>query len=83
MKTIGLIDNWKESWKFASVQLGVVGLGLMTFLDSANQLWINLPPEVQVHVPYANMIPAALFALSLLGRLLVIKEKTPDGNQQP
>lgn len=78
---IKLIDDWKRAWKFASVQWGVVGLTLMTVLEYSNQLWIKLPADVQASIPYSGYIPAALFALSIVGRLLVITGDKTDGNE--
>lgn len=80
---IKIIPNWKQAWKFASIQWGVVGLVLMSVLEATNQLWIKLPPDVQNAVPYAGYVPAGLFALSIVGRLLIFTGKQPDGDQQP
>lgn len=80
---IKIIPNWKQAWKFASVQWGMVGLVLMSVLEATNQLWFNLPEHIQNSVPYAGYIPAALFALSIIGRLLVFTGKQANGDQQP
>lgn len=79
---IKLVDDWKKAWKFASVQWGVVGLTLMTALEYSNQLWIKLPADVQATIPYSGYIPAALFALSIVGRLLVFTGGKADDSQQ-
>lgn len=79
---IKLVDDWKKAWKFASVQWAAVGLVLMTALEYANDLWIKLPADIQANVPYAGYIPAALFGLSIVGRLLVFTGKATDGDQQ-
>lgn len=80
---IKLIDDWKRAWKFASIQWGVVGLVVSMLLESASDLWIKLPAEIRNSIPYSGYIPAALFALSIVGRLFVFTGKTNDDNQQP
>lgn len=80
---IQLIDNWKDSWKFASVQLSTLGLVVFGILELANQAWLALPVEVQAQVPHATKISLVLFAATLFGRLFKLKEKASDDSQQP
>lgn len=80
---IQVIPNWKKAWKFASVQWSVLGLMLITVQESTGDLWNKLPAEVQATIPYSGYIPAALIALSIVGRLLVFTGKTTNGDEQP
>ena len=75
---IELVPNWKRAWKFASVQLPVLGLILMTISDFVQQSWIQLPPQFQKDLPHATTIAMIMFGLSLVGRLLSITRKEPD-----
>lgn len=77
---IQLVKDWKRAWKFASVQWGVIGMSMMAVLEYTNSLWIKLPPEVQNNIPYSGYIPAAIFALSIVGRLLVFTGSKDDNN---
>lgn len=70
-----LIPNWKRAWKFASVQLPVLGLILMSVSDFVQQSWASLPPQFQKDIPHATTIAMIMFALSLVGRLVTLTQK--------
>lgn len=76
---IKIIDDWKRAWKFASIQWSVVGLVIMTIHEYSYELWLKLPLDIQATIPYSGYIPAALFGLSIVGRLLVITGSKTDG----
>lgn len=78
---IELVPNWKRAWKFASVQIPVLGLLVLSGLDYAYQVWYQLPSTVQSLVPHSNLIGIAFLALSIIGRLIkfTAKEK-PDAD---
>lgn len=78
---ITLIKDWKRAWKFASVQWSAVGLVIMTIHQYSSELWLKLPVDVQTTVPYSTYVPTALFALSIVGRLLVISGSKDDGTE--
>ena len=75
---IQLVSNWKRAWKFASVQLPVLGLLLMTLSDFVQQSWAQLPPQFQKDIPHATTIAMIMFALSLVGRLFTLTRKDPS-----
>jgi hypothetical protein len=79
---IKLIDNWKSAWKFASVQLSILGITLMTLLELANQTWISLPPALQEQVPNAQLVSLVLFIAITLGRIFKLKETIGNGGEQ-
>jgi hypothetical protein len=74
---IELVPNWKRAWKFASVQLPVLGLILMSISDVVQQAWQQLPQQVQQNMPHSSTIAMGVFALSILGRILVFTQKEP------
>lgn len=76
---IRLIDDWKRSWKFASVQWNVLGI-LCMLLEIANQTWNSLPPAVAAQIPNASRIALVLFILGLVGRLIKLKDNQ-DGTK--
>jgi len=75
---IQLVSNWKRAWKFASVQLPVLGLLLMTMADFVQQSWAQLPPQFHKDIPHATTIAMIMFALSLVGRLFTLTRKEPS-----
>ena len=78
---ISLIPNWTKAWKYASVQLPVLGLILMTISDFVQQSWIQLPAQFQKDLPHATTIAMIMFGLSLVGRILSFSRKeTVDAN---
>lgn len=72
---IRVIDNWKKAWKFASVQINVIGLLCMS-VDFLGQTWNSLPPYLHERIPNASTIALVLFALGIIGRLLKLGEKS-------
>ena len=75
-----LIDDWKKAWKFASVQINVLGLCLMGVVEVLNQGWQVLPPDVQARIPHSTSIALVLFALGVIGRMVKLKGKD-DGSE--
>lgn len=73
-----LVDDWKESWKFASIQWSAVGMVVMTVADLANQTWIQLPTDIQEKIPHSSTIALVIFGLSIIGRLLMIVPKDQE-----
>lgn len=74
MAKLRLIDDWKTSYKFASVQWSAIGLGLMGIIESVNQAWISLPPDIVEKIPNSPTIAAVVYGLSIIGRVLTTKE---------
>lgn len=67
---ITLIPDWKKAWKFASIQIPVAGLAVLTGLDYASQVWFQMSSSVQSQIPYSNLIGIAFLAFSIVGRLV-------------
>lgn len=71
-----LIFNWKQFWKFWSVQLGILGSAIagvfISFPDVALSTWEAMPDEIKLLIPqqYMPLIGVAVFVLSLLSRLV-------------
>lgn len=80
---IQVISNWKRAWKFASVQLSTVGLVLMAVLEMVNQAIISIPPSILKDIPNTPTIGLVLFALGIVGRILVFTGKNQNGDEQP
>jgi hypothetical protein len=72
------IENWKDSWKFSSVQLSAVGFTVMGMVEAVNQTWITLPPHMQALVPMAPVISWGLFGITLVSRLFTLSRKTDE-----
>lgn len=81
MRKVSLIDNWRNAWKFASIQLNTLGLFVMAALEILRQSWEYLPPHLQQKIPHATELGLILFALAIVGRLFVL-EKKPDVSDQ-
>ena len=58
-----LIDNWRQAWRFVSVQAMALALTLQG-------VWINLPDDLRAHIPdkVALSVTAGILVLGLIGR---------------
>lgn len=67
-----LIDNWRQAWRFVSVQAMALALALQG-------VWINLPDDLRALIPdkLALSITAGILVLGLIGRL--IQQRGADG----
>lgn len=78
-KCIRAISNWKDGWKFASIQWSAIGLiiiGSAEFLaDTLAELPIPLSSDM------TSYISMGIFVLTIIGRLLVITDKG-DSNEK-
>lgn len=72
------IENWKDGWKFSSIQLSTVGFAIMGVVEAVNQTWITLPPHMQALVPMAPAISWILFGGTIVGRLFKLSRKTDE-----
>lgn len=72
---VTLIPDWKKAWKFASIQIPVAGLAVLTGLDYASQVWFQMSSSVQSQLPYSNLIGIAFLAFSIIGRLVKFTSK--------
>lgn len=72
---VTLIPDWKKAWKFASIQIPVAGLAVLTGLDYASQVWFQMSSSVQSQIPYSNLIGIAFLAFSIVGRLVKFTSK--------
>lgn len=75
-----LINEWKQSWKFWSVQLNTLGIFLLAASDAIAQAWSMLPPSLASNVPNAKWIAMAVFVLGLIARLIP-QEGLKDGEK--
>lgn len=59
-----LIDNWRQAWRFLSVQAMALAIALQG-------VWINLPDDLRAHIPdkIALSVTAGILVLGLIGRL--------------
>lgn len=70
-----LIDNWKQVFKFWSIQLGTLGTlvtgFLVAFPDAALHAWSLMPADMKAFIPpqYMPLIGVAIFVISMLTRL--------------
>lgn len=72
---ITLISDWKKAWKFASIQIPVAGLAVLSGVDYISQVWFQMSPTLQSQIPYSNLIGIAFLALSIIGRLVKFTSK--------
>lgn len=76
---VTLIPNWKKAWKFASIQIPVAGMAVLTVMDYASQVWFQMSLSIQSQIPYYNLIGIAFLAFSIVGRLVKFTGKE-EGN---
>jgi hypothetical protein len=68
------IDHIDKFWKFWSVRISLVGIGLFTLLTASPDLltnaWLQLPDEFKSLVPeqYITILGATIFVLNLVSR---------------
>lgn len=72
-----LIEDWRKSWKLASVRLSLLGATLMVGAQIAGDTWAGLPVEVRNQIPHADTIAMVLFFLVPIARVLT-KERKDD-----
>lgn len=65
-----LIHEWQHAWKLWSVQLNVIGIGLMAFGEIMRDSWSALPPSLADRIPHAETIGLIVFILGLVARLM-------------
>jgi hypothetical protein len=70
-----LIEDWRRSWRFWSMRLGLIGAFLAgasaAFPDAMLEAWTALPPDLRALVPAhaAQIIAATLFVGTMVARL--------------
>ena len=67
---VKLVEDWKDGWKFWSVQLGAAGMGLLTFADFLNQVLMTVPPVLGMKIPHAQSLGLVLIGAGLISRFL-------------
>ena len=67
-----LIDNWRQAWRFVSVQAMALAIALQG-------VWINLPDDLRAYIPdkIALSVTAGILFLGLIGRLF--QQRGADG----
>lgn len=78
-RKVTLVEDWKQSWKFASIRFNIAGFLLM-LVDVIGATWVGLPSSIQDKIPHASTIAMVLFGLGAIGRILKTQEKQ-DGSQ--
>ncbi len=82
-----LIENWRQGWKFWSVQLGALAAALLafgvTFPDQVFELWALLPGEARALVPqdWVQKITLFLIVIGIVAKF--IKQKNLKPVEQP
>lgn len=71
-----LIDDWHRAFKFASVQISLLGVAAMGAAEVLGSSWGGLPPSLQDRIPHAQTIAMVLFVLNIGGRVYQKKGKT-------
>lgn len=84
-----LIPDWRKSWKFWSIRLGVIGTVLTSIFlaapDAALYAWALLPEDVKAHIHPAviKFMGTGILALSFIARVVQQpKIKVTNENQQ-
>ena len=75
---VKFIEDWKKSWKFASVQWSTVGFCLMSFADSINAAVAAMPKHLQENIPHVETVATVVFGLVVLGRILKFDAKETE-----
>ena len=67
-----MIENWRNAWKFWSLQLQAVGLVLITFPELILDAWVYLPVEVKSMLPteYSSFVGLFLIIAGMVARLI-------------
>lgn len=70
-----LVDNWRQAWRWFSVQLHLIATSILMLL----QLAPVMPPDLQKHIPqpWAAILTVAWALLGLYARLVKQKPKAP------
>ena len=76
-KKLGLVPNWRNCPKWASMWWSGVGF-IASTVDFANNVWTSMDHNIQDRIHYAPMIGMVLFAGTMAGRLLVWVHKEVD-----
>ena len=71
-----LIDEWKDAWKFWSVQLNTIGLVIMGAVEILRDGLSMVPSSLAHLVPYAQWVAIGFFILGLIARLF--RQKKPE-----
>ncbi len=63
-----LIDEWRDAWRYWSVQLN--GLGVLV-----SGAWVAVPADLRERFPWGDWLMLFLFAAALIGRFTAQKPK--------
>lgn len=90
-----LVEDWRDSWRFWSVRLGVVGSVvtsvLIAFPDVALSVWSVMPDDIKAMIPerYTPIIGVVIFVTALIARVLKqpgldnVKDVSPSQETSP
>lgn len=76
MARLRLIAGWRQAWRFASIQLALIGSALCAlataFPDAILFAWNMVPPDLKAAIParFVPLIGVALFVLSIFARIV-------------
>lgn len=65
-----LIAEWRDAWRYVSVQLNGAGLGLLGLVGIINETWNSMPPELRHALPFAQYLAYGLFAAGIAARFV-------------
>lgn len=65
-----LITEWRDAWRYWSVQLNAAGLVVLSACETASTMWSSMPPDLRQIMPYAPALSTALFAAGLVSRFV-------------
>lgn len=79
---LGLVEGWRNAWKWASIRLAAVASAILAYLwaapDVALSVLNSMPPEVRAYL--SPIVGIAIFALVTSTRLFHKKPpETPNG----
>lgn len=86
---IELIVEWRQAWKYMSVQLATIGLMiqwyLLEFPVDAYAHWAALPAEVKAVIPETVLpyVGPTIIALSLVSRLIKQSNVRKEQHDKP
>lgn len=72
-----LVDDWKEGWRWASVQISTFAAILFGFGPDLIASWGALPSDLKLALPEgtARWVSSIAFVLVIIGRLTTKKPK--------
>lgn len=64
-----LIDEWKDCYKFLSVQVNLLGAILMGTAQAIQDQWVTVPDDLKQYIPHMNEIGMFIFIVGIIARI--------------